>query len=215
MALDAIEKFRFTDDAVINLGDCAVVDHEPEMQEVDEPRLSLRSFFIHDWPYIAMLGLAIFGVALASVVRESMTAYWELLVPFFAAVCVLARWRDSQHQKLLGRLIRIEAFHWGAVLVAMNLIFFTDVSRMMNADAAALMVLLLLALGTFTAGAQIGSWRIAVVGVVLALGVPIVAWLERAALLLTLAGIVVAALAALLYLHHTHDIKKDARQTSA
>lgn len=187
-----------------------MVNQEPEMHELNGPRLDFRAFFIRDWPYIAMLGLAIFGVALASVVRESMTTYWEILVPFFAAVCVFARWRDSQHQKMLGRLIRIEALHWGAVIIAMNLVFVTDVSQIMNANATALMVMTLLALGTFTAGAQIGAWRICVVGVVLGLGVPLVAWLQRAALLITLVGVVLVAVAAMFYLHHLHEARKDA-----
>ncbi len=187
-----------------------MVNQEPEVHELNAPRLDFRAFFIRDWPYIAMLGLAILGVALASVVRESMTTYWEILVPFFAAVCVFARWRDSQHQKMLGRLIWIEVLHWGAVIIAMNLVFVTDVSQIMNANATALMVMTLLALGTFTAGAQIGAWRICVVGVVLALGVPLVAWLQRAALLITLVGIVLVAVAAMFYLHRLHEAQKDA-----
>jgi hypothetical protein len=65
-------------------------------------------------------------------------------------------------------------------------------------------------LGTFTAGAQIGAWRICVVGVVLGLGVPLVAWLQRAALLITLVGIVLVAVAAMFYLHRLHEAQKDA-----
>jgi hypothetical protein len=187
-----------------------MVDHEPARQGPGALGFSIRGFFIRDWPYIAMLGLALLGVALASVVGESMTTYWAILVPFFAAVCVFARWRESQHQALLRRLIRIEALHWGAVLIAMRLVFVTDVRRMMNADAAALVEMILMALGTFTAGAQMGAWRICLVGVVLGLGVPVVAWLEQTALLFTLAALVVVALAVLLYLHHTHEVKKDA-----
>jgi hypothetical protein len=191
-----------------------MVDHEPDLQGPHAPGFSIREFFIRDWPYIAMLGLALLGVALASVAGESMTTYWAILVPFFAAVCVFARWRESQHQALLRRLIRIEALHWGAVLIAMRLVFVTDVNRMMSANSVALVEMILIALGTFTAGAQIGAWRICLVGIVLAVGVPIAAWLQRTALLFTLAALVVVALAVLLYLHHTHEVKKDATQAS-
>jgi hypothetical protein len=41
--------------------------------------------------------------------------------------------------------------------------------------------LTVLALGTFTAGIHIASWCICLVGVVLALGVPAIAWLEQSA----------------------------------
>jgi hypothetical protein len=179
-----------------------MVDHKPDMHGLDALGFNPRDFLVRDWPYIAMLVLAVVGVALASVALEPMTEYWEILVPLFAAVCVWTRLRDSQQQKLVGRLIGIEALHWGAVFVAMHLIFVPDVSQMMNADAAALMVLTILALGTFTAGAQIGAWRICLVGAVLAVGVPFVAWLDRATLLTTLTAIVLVAFAAFLFAHH-------------
>jgi hypothetical protein len=76
-----------------------------------------------------------------------------------------------------------------------------DVSRMMNADASALAALTVLALGTFTAGIHIASWRICLVGVVLALGVPAIAWLEQSALLLLLVAVVLVALIAPFFLH--------------
>ena len=72
-------------------------------------------------------------------------------------------------------LVWTQALHWGAVLLAMRLIFVTDVARMMNADASALAVLTVLALGTFTAGVHIAAWRICLVGIVLGVGVPEIA----------------------------------------
>src|SRR5262249_24609416 len=98
-------------------------------------------------------------------------------------------------------LIWTQALHWGAVLVAMHLMFVADVSRMMNADASALATLTVLALGTFTAGVHIAAWRICVVGIVLALGVPAIAWLEQSALLLLLIAIVVVAVIAPFFWH--------------
>jgi hypothetical protein len=186
------------------LGVYNMIDDQPDLLDLEAQGFSLRAFLIRDWPYLAMLGSAVLGVAFTSIAPEPMTAYWEILVPFFAAVCVLTRWRDSQHQKLLWRLIRIEALHWGAVLVAMQLVFITDVRQMMNAIAAGLMVMTLLALGTFTAGAQIGAWRICLVGAVLAMGVPFAAWLARATLLLLLAGILLSAFVAFAFAHHRH-----------
>ena len=58
----------------------------------------------------------------------------------------------------------------------MHLMFVADVGRMMNADASALAALTILALGTFTAGVHIMAWRICLIGGLLALGVPAIAW---------------------------------------
>jgi hypothetical protein len=179
-----------------------MVNDKPGTQGFDALGFNPRDFLVRDWPYIAMLVSAVVGVALASVALDPMTEYWAILVPLFAGVCVWTRLRDSQQQKLGGRLIRIEALHWGAVIVAMHLIFLPDISQMMNADVAALMALTILALWTFTAGAQIGAWRVCVVGAVLGLGVPLIAWLDRPTLLVTLTAIVLVTFAAFLFAHH-------------
>jgi hypothetical protein len=63
----------------------------------------------------------------------------------------------------------------------------------MNADARALAALTVLALGTFTAGVHIAAWRICLVGIVLAAGVPAIAWLEQSALLLLLVALALVA----------------------
>jgi hypothetical protein len=107
-------------------------------------------------------------------------------------------------------LIWTQALHWGAVLVAMHLMFVADVSRMMNADASALATLTVLALGTFTAGVHIAAWRICVVGIVLALGVPAIAWLEQSALLLLLIAIVAVVVIAPFFWHRKRSAQHPA-----
>ena len=87
-------------------------------------------------------------------------------------------------------------------MFTMYLAFAANVKQMMNADASALMVLALLALGTFTAGIQTDSWRICLVGLVLGLAVPAVAWLEQSTLLLLLGVVVVVAFAILLFSYY-------------
>ena len=82
------------------------------------------------------------------------------------------------------------------MLAAMRLMFVADVGRMMNADASALAALTILALGTFTAGVHIMAWRICLIGGLLALGVPAIAWLEQSALLLLLVAVVAVAVIA-------------------
>ena len=50
----------------------------------------------------------------------------------------------------------------------------------------------LLALGTFTAGVHVLSWQVCLLGLIMALGIPAIAWIENSALLLVLiAGVVV------------------------
>src|SRR5262249_31808169 len=160
-----------------------------------------RLFLVKEWPYLLVLILALFGVAYTSFAKTPLTTYWIILAPFIGGICVVTRWRDAESREERLRLIWTQALHWVAVLEAMELMYVADVSRMMNADARALAALTVLALGTFTAGVHIASWRICLVGIVLALGVPAIAWLEQSALLLLLVIVVLVAVIAPFFWH--------------
>jgi len=174
-----------------------------------------RSFLMREWPYLAMLILALFGVAYASVTQHPMKLYWLALAPFIGVFCIITRWREVHGRDARLRLIWTQALHWVAVLAAMNLIFVVDVGQMMNSDARGLSVLTLLALGTFTAGVHVGAWRICLVGVMLAAGVPAIAWLEQRALLLLLAVAALIAVTAPFWWPRGGDSDRDAGQASA
>jgi hypothetical protein len=155
-----------------------------------------RNVLKREWPYLLVLVLALFGIAYTSFSRSPMTLYWVILAPLIGAICVVTRWREIDGRDERLRVIWTQALHWAAVLVAMRLMFVTDVANMMNADASALTVLTLLALGTFTAGVHIGAWRICLVGVILGIGVPGIAWLEQSAFFLLLIALVLVAIVA-------------------
>ena len=182
-----------------------MVDYESDDNGPKASRFSLRAFLIRDWPYLAMLALALFGVAYTSIARQSMTTYWIVLAPFYGVICVITRWRYIEGNPLRWQLIRTEAIHWVAVLVAMYLVFVSDVKQMMNSDASALVLLTVLALGTFTAGVHVAAWRICVVGVVLALAVPAIAWLDQATLLLLLIATALVAIFVLYFMYKRQD----------
>jgi hypothetical protein len=179
-----------------------MADVQPDKSAPSAWRFKPRAFLVREWPYLLMLLLALFGVAYTSFSKTPITTYWIVLAPFIGIVCVVTRWRDAGTREQRLRLIWTQALHWGAVLVAMHLMFVADVSRMMNADASALSALTVLALGTFTAGVHIASWQICLVGIVLGLGVPAIAWFEQSALLLLLVAVVLAAGVAPFFWHH-------------
>jgi hypothetical protein len=168
-------------------------------------QVKLRRFLLREWPYLLMLVLALFGVAYTSVTRKPITLYWFALAPFIGFVCVLTRWSAVKSRDARLHMVWTQVLHWGAVLAAMNLLYVADVGQMMSTDTRALYVLTLLALGAFTAGVHIGSWRICLVGVVLALGVPAIAWLEQVALLLALGVVIAIGIAAPLVWRYTRD----------
>ena len=66
-----------------------------------------------------------------------------------------------------------------------------SVQRLLNPEATGVTALLLLALGALTAGINILSWQIAFIGLVLAVSVPLKAWLQQGAVVVVL-GLIVA-----------------------
>ena len=65
-------------------------DAELDAESVASPnrRSALRSWLLHDSPYITMLLLALAGVIL-----RLPSGYWLLLTPLFGVICVVAGWR--------------------------------------------------------------------------------------------------------------------------
>jgi hypothetical protein len=146
-------------------------------------------FLLRELPYSAILILTLAGVAYTSFSKNPIVAYWEFLAPVIGIACVFNGWRHAPDKEARVRLIWTQALHWLAFLAAMNLILLPTVQNMLNSNATGLAILLLLALGTFVAGVHIRAWEICLLGLVMALCVPAIAWLEESALILLLGAI--------------------------
>jgi len=144
------------------------------------------NFWIRELPFSLVLILTTVGVAYTSFSKKSITGYWEILAPLIALVCVGAGWQSATDNAKRLRLIATQALHWFAFLLVMNMMLLASVQRDFNASATGLAIFTLLALGTFTAGVHVLSWQVCLLGLIMALGIPAIAWIENSALLLVL-----------------------------
>lgn len=151
-------------------------------------------FWVKELPYLIILVLTLCGVAFISMTNRSLVGYWEFMALFIAVVCVWEGWSHAHDGAARWRLIWTQALHWGAFLVAMNLVLLPSVQAIADTDTTSLTILLLLALGTFIAGVHTVSWRMSANGIIMALGVPAIAWLDQSALFFSLAAIVLIGL---------------------
>ena len=145
-------------------------------------------------PYLIVLILAIGGVAYTSVSGRPLYGYWEFLGLAIGLACVSIGWSRTSDKVARRRILVTQALHWLAFLIAMSILLFPSVNTFLNGPATGLALMLLLALGTFVAGVHVSS-EIAVLGIVLALAVPAMAWLKQSALLLVLIGLVIGGIA--------------------
>jgi hypothetical protein len=163
------------------------------------PHSARGHFWLRELPYAAILVLTIFGIAYTSYSKQPIVGYWEFLAPVIGLACIAAGWTQAADSRGRFRLIGTQALHWLAFIAAMNLVLLASVQQVMDANATGLAILMLLALGAFTAGVHIFAWQICLVGAIMALGVPAIAWMEESAVFLALGSLVLLALGALAF----------------
>jgi len=144
-------------------------------------------------PYILMLAGAFAGVVHAAFAAAPSPLYWKVLTPCFGLLCVAAGWAGAPERGGRVRLVWTQAAHWAAFLIAMLLLFRPEVQAVMPGRSTEIGLLLLLALGTFVAGVHAGSWRIVAVGALLAVSVPLLAFVQQTALLIVAALVLAGA----------------------
>jgi hypothetical protein len=157
-----------------------------------------ETFLLQKLPFVIVLALILLGVAYTSMSHKPLVGYWEFVALVTAVVCITTGWPDTYDRQARVRLVWSQAAHWAAILVAMNIVLLPDVQGMLTSPATGMAILLLLALGTFLAGIHI-SWQLCVLGTIMAVTVPAIAWLKQSSLFLVLAGAAVIGLALAFY----------------
>ncbi|HUB65733.1 MAG TPA: hypothetical protein VL996_15020 [Methylocella sp.] len=171
--------------------------------------------WLRELPYIIVLVLTLLGVAYTSISHQPLAGYWEFLALAMGVVCIGTGWLHSPTKEARFRMIWTQVLHWLAFLVAMNIVVLSDVQRLLTAPGTGLALLMLLALGTFVAGVHI-AWQICILGIIMALAVPAIAWLTSYALFLTLAAAALLGIAVAFFWRHSdaRTLKLHAREES-
>jgi hypothetical protein len=165
--------------------------HRAEGLSVPQRSILIR-WLLHDMPFVAMLLLALTGLALRFPI-----IYWIYLMPVFAVISIVEGWRHFGTPKEKLGLIGSVAAIWCALLLSTYILFDNGVTGVLNANAIALAMLTLLALGTFVAGLQARAWRVCAVGGALFVAAPGLGWLDQSPMLLVTIACLIMALAGL------------------
>jgi len=150
---------------------------------MDEPKHP--GFIRRKLPYLVAFALSCIGVAYTSISHQPLYGYWEFLAVVTGVACVVIGWNTASEHSERMKLVRTQALHWGAFLVAMNILLMRDVQNLLTSPGTGLAMMLLLALGTFVAGVHLSA-DIAFLGLAMALSVPAIAWLKISSLLIVL-----------------------------
>ena len=126
-------------------------DLEPELEHAPDHSFSMATL-LRNLPYMVALALAIFGVAYSNFSGHTINGYWEFLAIAMGLVCITTGWPNAPERKTRFHLVWTQVAHWVTILVAMNLVLLPGFQQVLPVQAAGLVLLLLLGVGTFLAG---------------------------------------------------------------
>lgn len=146
--------------------------------ETETPKLSLFGSLTTDlWMLGGTLGLAFVGVAITYVNKDLSYLYWLTMVPVFGTLCFVAQWSRSRSTEVKwSRLFLTELLHWGALLLAVALIYTLLNAGNIPRATTGMVTLLLFALVTFLYGVHLDR-RFLGVGVFLGLSYVVMSYL--------------------------------------
>ena len=142
--------------------------------------LALLKAVEHDvYIFAALLFLSILGVGITDASVQTSHWYWTVMVPVFFAACLFLEWHDQRESGLDPKTIVIkQVLHWLGLLAGFYLVFLLREMGSLDNQSTGLVLLLLLALGTFLAGVRMG-WLFKLLGIFLGLCLVLVAYMEN------------------------------------
>jgi len=168
---------------------------------------AMTRFLWQQLPYIVALVLAIAGVAYTNASHQPLVGYWEFLALAIGVVCVINKWPVIDGKEARWRLIWTQALHWVAVLVTMNIMLVSGVQQLLPTPATSLVLLTLLALGTFLACVSLLSPQIAFLGLAMGIAVPAISWLQQSVIFFLLGAVLLVGLGITFWLRQDHRPK--------
>lgn len=186
----------------------------PSDRHTEDVRFRTRSIVLRQLPFLAILALAIAGVAYTNFSGKPLIGYWEFLALAIGVVCVVTEWTELDDRQARVRLVWTQTLHWIAVLVTMNIMLLAGVQQLLPAPATSLVLLMLLALGTFLAGLNLMSLQMGFLGLSMALAVPAISWIKQSALFLILAVVFLIGLAMAFWSLRTDTRRPEGRAPS-
>ncbi len=137
-----------------------------------------RKFQVEEAILIFLLILSLAGVAITDFSPDDGYGYWIIMVFVFALFAILIAWLQSKHKPgAFAEIVKDQSLHWGTTLLVVGGTFLLQKSGHLNAESAALVILLLLSLATILDGLRIGS-RFSLVGLFLGCSSVIAAFFE-------------------------------------
>lgn len=142
--------------------------------------------------FYGLIILSLIGAVISQISVDTGRIFWLIMIPIIGIATVYIEWTKVRDEGVrLLTLVRTQLFHWGSLIVAVELVSLLAYFGRINNTAVSAMTLLLLAQVTFLVGVYV-DWRFSVVAIFQVLCLIVLAYLETYiwAMLLVAAGII-------------------------
>ncbi|ADE14948.1 conserved hypothetical protein [Nitrosococcus halophilus Nc 4] len=171
-----------------------VREEENEAMEMTEKAYPRKKLTLDEMMFYGLLILSVVGVAITQSSVIVGRAYWLAMIPIIAATTLYVEWIRGRGQGMRWRtLLRTQLFHWGALLVSVELVYMLFNFGRLSNEAVSLMILLLLAQTTFQVGVYV-DWRFSIVALFQAFSLIVLAYLKAYIWIILLVAIGIIAL---------------------
>ena len=134
----------------------------------------------HDvYIFAVLMFLSILGVGITDASVRLSHWYWTAMIPVFFGACLFLEWHAKDKSGADPKALVIKQVqHWLGLLAGFYLAFFLRGIGSLDNQSTGLILLLLLALGTFFAGVTMG-WLFKLLGIFLGICLMLVAYMEN------------------------------------
>ncbi|MFB1490022.1 MULTISPECIES: hypothetical protein [unclassified Thiocapsa] len=166
--------------------------NQPSLTQPDAgQRSGLVRLMLEQWPYVLLFVAVIAGVAFTDMRLEFALLYWQILIPVFGLVALAIGWSGvGDDGKARTGLVIKTILHWGALFVLVWILYLPQLKDVLNAELTGLQIIFLLGLTAFLSGVH-GNPRMSVVGIFLIVSGIVVAFLDDAALMMSMLAVAV------------------------
>ncbi len=170
---------------------------KPPSGFLHDPHGWFHRIFISEAILSSLLILCFIGVAYTNIASIRSYHFWLWMIPVFAIAAIISEWSRYKRHEIDGyHFFRQQLLHWGAVFLAVKMVFLLNQIGRYNNDATALSLMMIISLSTFLAGIYIG-WRFLVLGLFIALATLLIAYMEAYTWILIPVAIVIVILGVL------------------
>ncbi|RKT44846.1 hypothetical protein [Thiocapsa rosea] len=166
--------------------------NQPSLTQPDAgQRSGFARLMLEQWPYVLLFVAVIAGVAFTDMRLEFALLYWQILIPVFGLVALAIGWNSAGEDAKARTAFALKTImHWGALFVLVWILYLPQLKDVLNAELTGLQIIFLLGLTAFLSGVH-GNPRMSVIGVFLIVSGIVVAFLDDAALMMSVLAVAV------------------------